>query len=71
MSYPDARYRGDRGEISALYRPAEQTPELTMRSGTASYLATGASTHAPFGLYRWHMAGPPSGPDPHLHRAIP
>ncbi len=70
MSYPDARYHADRGEISALFRPAGQEPELTMRAGTASYLATGASTHGQFGLYRWDMAGPPSGPDPHFHRSI-
>jgi mannose-6-phosphate isomerase-like protein (cupin superfamily) len=41
-----------------------------MRAGTASYLATGASTHGQFGLYGWDMAGPPSGPDPHFHRSI-
>jgi mannose-6-phosphate isomerase-like protein (cupin superfamily) len=70
MSYPDARYLGDKGEISALYRTADQEPELTMRSGTASYLATGESTNGQFGLYRWDMAGPPSGPDPHFHRTI-
>ncbi len=70
MSYPDARYLGDSGEISAVWRPASQEPELTMRSGTASYLATGTSANGQFGLYRWDMAGPPSGPDPHFHRTI-
>ncbi len=35
MSYPDARYLGDEGEISAVYRPADQKPELTIGSGTA------------------------------------
>lgn len=29
MSYPEARYRGDTGEVSAIYRPADQEPELT------------------------------------------
>jgi hypothetical protein len=70
MSYPDARYLGDTGEISAVYRTRDQEPELIMRSGTASYLATGATTHGQFGLYRWDMAGPPSGPDPHFHKTI-
>jgi len=70
MSYPDASYLGGTGEISAVYRPAEQEPELTMRTGTASYLATGASTNGEFGLYRWDMGGPPSGPDPHFHKTI-
>lgn len=70
MSYPDPRYLGDAGEITALFRRADAAPELTMRSGTASYLATGASTNGQFGLYRWDMAGSPSGPDPHFHRSI-
>ncbi|HEX7746865.1 MAG TPA: cupin domain-containing protein [Micromonosporaceae bacterium] len=70
MSYPEPRYLGDQGEASAAFRPANHEPELLMRLGTASYLATGASTNGRFGLYRWDMAGPPSGPDPHFHRSI-
>jgi mannose-6-phosphate isomerase-like protein (cupin superfamily) len=70
MSYPDARYLGDTGEASAVHRAADHEPELIMRSGTASYLATGASTNGQFGLYRWDMAGPQSGPDPHFHKTI-
>src|SRR3954468_11010046 len=30
----------------------------------------GASTGGDFGLYRWEMTGPPSGPEPHFHRTI-
>jgi len=70
MSYPDPRYRGETGETSAAWRPATQAPELTMRTGTASYLATGATNNGQFGLYRWDMSGPPTGPDPHFHRSI-
>jgi mannose-6-phosphate isomerase-like protein (cupin superfamily) len=70
MSYPEPKYPGDTGELSAVFRPADQPPELLMRAGTASYLATGASTKGEFGLYRWDMAGPPSGPDPHFHKTI-
>jgi mannose-6-phosphate isomerase-like protein (cupin superfamily) len=71
MSYPDARYEGDSGEISALYRPEGAEPELSMRSGgSASYLATGASTNGQFGLYRWNMAAEPSGPSAHFHKTI-
>ena len=33
-------------------------------------LATGETTGGDFGLYRWEMAGPPSGPAPHFHRSI-
>jgi hypothetical protein len=32
MSYPDARYVGDEGEINAIERPADQAPELTIGS---------------------------------------
>jgi mannose-6-phosphate isomerase-like protein (cupin superfamily) len=71
MSYPDARYLGDEGEISAVYRPAATPPDLTMRSGgSADYLATGASTGGHFGLYRWNMAAQPGGPAPHFHKSI-
>jgi mannose-6-phosphate isomerase-like protein (cupin superfamily) len=70
VSYPEPRYLGSTGEVSARYRVSGQAPELLMRTGTASYLATGASTHGLFGLYRWDMAGPPSGPDPHFHKTI-
>lgn len=70
MSYPPPRYHGDTGEVSATYRPAGHEPELVMSAGTAGYLATGASTNGQFGLYRWHMAGPRSGPEPHFHKTI-
>jgi mannose-6-phosphate isomerase-like protein (cupin superfamily) len=70
MSYPEPRYLGEGGEFSAVHRPADQVPELPMQTANASYLATGASTHGQFGLYRWDFKGPPSGPDPHFHRAI-
>ena len=71
MSYPEPRYLGEGGEASAIYRPADQAPDLTYPSGnTAHYLATGASTHGLFGLYRWEMGPEPSGPGPHFHRTI-
>jgi mannose-6-phosphate isomerase-like protein (cupin superfamily) len=72
MSYPDPRYHGEKGEISAVFRPAGNEPDLTMGEGgtRVHYLATGASTSGQFGLYRWDMAGPPSGPSPHFHRTI-
>ena len=71
MSYPNARYLGDKGEISAIYRPAGQEPELTIGSSTeVRYLATGASTNGQFGLYRWDMGPQSSGPSAHFHRTI-
>ena len=51
MSYPDARYMGEEGEISATFRPADQEPELTIGWSTAiRYLATGESTNGQYGL---------------------
>jgi mannose-6-phosphate isomerase-like protein (cupin superfamily) len=71
MSYPEPRYFGDAGEISAALRPAGHEPDLVYASGgSADYLATGASTHGMFGLYRWNMPAKPSGPDPHFHRTL-
>jgi len=71
MSYPEPRYLGDEGEISGVFRPAGQEPELVYPAGgTADYLATGAGTNGRFGLYRWNMGIRPSGPGPHFHRTI-
>lgn len=71
MSYPDARYLGEEGEISARYRPADQRPEVTIGSGTAlRYLATGASTNGQFGLYRVEMQPHTQGPSAHFHRTM-
>lgn len=71
MTYPDPRYVGDAGEISATYRPSAAASDLTHASGnTVDYLATGASTDGLFGLYRWNMGPEPSGPGPHFHRTL-
>jgi len=71
MSYPDARYLGDKGETSARYRPADQEPELRIVPGTAvRYLATGASTSGKFGLYRWDARPHTPGPSAHFHRTM-
>ncbi|GAA3423476.1 cupin domain-containing protein [Streptosporangium sandarakinum] len=71
MTYPEPRYLGADGEISATYRPADHEPELTYHSGnTVHYLATGATTNGRFGLYRWEMGPQPSGPSAHFHRSI-
>jgi len=71
MSYPDARYLGEKGEISARFRPANQKPELTIGSGTVvRYLANGASTHGQFGLYRWDARPHTPGPSAHFHRTM-
>ena len=71
MSYPHPRYLSDKGEISAIYRPADQEPDLTIGSASVvRYLATGASTHEQFGLYRWEFGPHPSGPRAHFHKTM-
>ena len=72
MSYPEPRYLGEKGEVSATYRPADHAPDLIYPAtgNTVHYLATGASTGGLFGLYRWEMGPAESGPGPHFHRSI-
>ncbi len=71
MSYPEPRYFGADGEVSATFRPDGAPPDITYQAGgTADYLATGASTGGLFGLYRWNMGAEPSGPGPHFHRTM-
>ncbi|GGO88506.1 cupin domain-containing protein [Wenjunlia tyrosinilytica] len=71
MSYPEPRYLGDQGEVNAVFRPADQEPELLSRSGTRThYLATHASTGGEFGLYRVDMGPKAPGPSTHFHRSI-
>jgi quercetin dioxygenase-like cupin family protein len=71
MSYPEARYRGERGEVSATFRPAGQKPDLLIGSDTAvHYLANGASTHGQFGLYRWEAQPRTKGPKAHFHKTM-
>lgn len=68
--YPADRYTGEAGGTSARVRRNDAPPELFNRTGSASYLATGASTNGQFGLYRWNMDSQRSGPDPHFHRSL-
>ena len=70
MSYPEPRYLGDTGRTSATARSAGAKPELILPATNVHYLATGATTGGDFGLYRWEMTGPPTGPAPHFHRSI-
>ena len=71
MSYPEPRYHGATGEVSATYRPVADSPEVVYPNGnTVDYLATGDATHGLFGLYRWEFGIEPSGPDPHFHRTL-
>lgn len=71
LSYPEPRYDGAEGEVSAAYRPSEQEPELTYPSGVkVDYLTTGVATGGDFGLYRWTFGPNETGPGPHFHKTI-
>ena len=70
MSYPEPRYAGDVGRISASFRPAATPPDLVTAKTEVGYLATTASTGGEFGLYRYTMNEQPSGPAPHFHKTI-
>ena len=81
MSYPDPRYFGDTGEISAVFRDATTQPDFvskpvatagpTVAQGTAyHYLSTTASTRGEYGLYRVDMGPEFGGPSTHFHRSM-
>src|SRR5579885_3548688 len=71
MSYPEARYHKETGEISATCRSAGEPPDLAIGASTSvRYLATGQSTDGRFGLYRWDMKPQASGPKPHFHKTM-
>ncbi|WP_455362231.1 cupin domain-containing protein [Streptomyces sp. SYSU K21746] len=71
MSYPEARYLGDKGEISAVFRSADREPELSSPHGNRThYLATHASTGGEFGLYKVDLGPNSPGPSTHFHKSI-
>ncbi|MEJ8661078.1 cupin domain-containing protein [Streptomyces sp. MS1.AVA.4] len=69
--YPEPRYLGEGGEVTARFRAADTPADLADESGNrTSHLATGASTGGEFGLYRVELAARSPGPSTHFHRAI-
>jgi mannose-6-phosphate isomerase-like protein (cupin superfamily) len=70
VSYPDRRYFGADGEVSAVLRPADAAAELQRPSVSYHYLATTASTGGEFGLYRVDMRPGAGGPSTHFHKTI-
>jgi mannose-6-phosphate isomerase-like protein (cupin superfamily) len=71
MSYPNPRYHGDSGEVSARFEAHNRDPDLLIGDRVrVHYLATGASTNGQFGLYRWEMSAEAGGAEPHFHRSF-
>jgi len=69
-TYPPVRHRAEAGERSARLRRADTPPDLVGPATEVGYLATAVQTDGEFGLYRYTMTGPPTGPGPHFHRTI-
>jgi quercetin dioxygenase-like cupin family protein len=71
VSYPEATYHGESGEVSARHRRSDEPHDLSYPHGvTVDHLGTGADTDGRFGLYRWNMSPSCGGPDLHYHRTI-
>ena len=71
MSYPEPRYHGTTGELSARLRSGEQAPDLLIGERVqVHYLATQETTNGQFGLYRWDMSPDRAGAEPHFHRSF-
>jgi mannose-6-phosphate isomerase-like protein (cupin superfamily) len=70
VSYPEPRYFGDEGQVSAVFRPVGAEPDIKRPTVAYHYLATTASTDGEFGLYRVDMGPKAGGPSTHFHKAI-
>lgn len=70
LDYPPVRYREAAGARSSRLRRADTPPDLIDTTTEIGYLATAVQADGEFGLYRYTMTGPPSGPGPHFHRTI-
>ena len=62
MSYPQPRYTGETGEVTATFRRADEPAELPYRSGNAvHYLATGTTTQLAVNTARLMALGTHNG----------
>ncbi|MFF1567608.1 cupin domain-containing protein [Streptomyces sp. NPDC058293] len=70
MSYPEPRYLGERGQASALFRPAPPHPDTGSGATNISYVAKRENTNGEFGLYKIDMEPKTKGAREHFHRTI-
>lgn len=73
MSYPEQKYWGERGEVSASFRPATTPADLGRGDSGGDaihYLANTSTTRGEFGLYRVEMKPKAGGPKTHFHKTI-
>ncbi|MFI1829350.1 cupin domain-containing protein [Streptomyces sp. NPDC020412] len=70
LDYPEPRYRGDTGEVNAVFRSADTPPEVSSPGGSTHYLATHGSTGGEFGLYKAELGPRSAGAKTHFHKTI-
>lgn len=70
LAYPEPRYHGERGEVNAVFRPADTPPDHDSSGTRTHYLATGESTGGEFGLYKVELPARSAGAKTHFHRAM-
>ncbi|MFJ3776265.1 cupin domain-containing protein [Streptomyces sp. NPDC090075] len=71
MSYPEPRYLGEKGQVTALFRPAPPEPDTGFVGSTSiSYVANQETTGGEFGLYKVDMGPKTIGAKEHFHRTI-
>ncbi|MEU9343400.1 cupin domain-containing protein [Streptomyces sp. NPDC048278] len=71
MSYPEPRYLGEKGQVTALFRPAPAQPDTGFVGSTSiSYVADQETTGGEFGLYKVDMGPKTIGAKEHFHRTI-
>lgn len=63
-------YQRSDGEVSAVYRPRADVPDLGGDRGSMTFVAPGSVTRRQFGLFRRDMAPHAGGPQAHFHRTF-
>ncbi|MCG7205190.1 hypothetical protein [Streptomyces arenae] len=70
MSYPEPRYLGEKGQVSAVFLPASPQPDAGSSDNQISYVAKQENTNGEFGLYKINMGPKAMGATEHFHRTI-
>src|SRR5215217_438913 len=63
-------FSGERGQVSAIFRPLESVPPLVRPTSSARFTAPGSITNGEFGLFRGEMRPRAGGASPHFHRTF-
>ncbi|MGH2402141.1 MAG: cupin domain-containing protein [Candidatus Limnocylindria bacterium] len=63
-------YELDAGEVSAVYRPVDQIPDLIRPKTAMKFVAPGSVTEGRYGLFRLDMQPRSGGPGAHFHRTF-